>query len=127
MTDSAVPADLRYTTTHEWVAITGDIWTIGLTDHAQAELTDIVFCEVIAEGRVAPGTPIAEVESIKSTSEIYAPVAGEILGGNPKVIAAPETINSDPYGEGWILRIKVTPGTDASGLLDAEGYRAKIG
>jgi len=118
----SIPADLMYTKDHEWVRIDGDTATFGLTDHAQEALGDIVFVEIPEEGRVvAAGDAFAVVESVKAVSDAYAPVAGEVTEGNSELEATPEKVNEDPYGEGWIAKVKVTDG-DTSHLMDADAY-----
>lgn len=119
-----IPADLMYTKDHEWVRINGDTATFGLTDHAQEALGDIVFVEIPEEGRVvAAGDAFAVVESVKAVSDAYAPIAGEVTEGNSELEETPEKVNEDPYGEGWIAKVKVTDG-DTSHLMDADAYTA---
>lgn len=123
-----VPDELRYQTSHEWVRLEGDIATIGITDHAQEELTDVVFVELPAVGRdVDAGDPTAVVESVKAASDIYAPVSGEVVEVNDAVEADPALVNTDPYGQGWIFKLKVKDAAQIEGLLDADGYRNLIG
>jgi glycine cleavage system H protein len=122
---SNVPADLRYTKSHEWVRTLADgTVEIGITDHAQHALGDLVFVEVPEAGRkVAMGEACAVVESVKAASDVYAPLGGEITAGNPRLADAPETVNTDPYGEGWLMRIKPAAGAiAAAGLLSAADY-----
>ena len=122
-----VPENLRYTTSHEWVLAEGETVTIGITDHAQAELTDVVFVELPEVGRsVEAGDPTAVVESVKAASDIYAPVAGVVVAGNPALEGEPGLINSDPYGAGWIFRLRVSDPAALAGLLDAAAYQALI-
>lgn len=122
------PAELRYATSHEWARLEGDIATVGISDHAQAELTDVVFVELPALGRsVDVGDPTAVVESVKAASDIYAPVSGEIVEVNPLVEADPSLVNTDPYGKGWIFKLKVKDAAQVSNLLDASSYGALIG
>ena len=121
------PADLRYATSHEWVRLDGDIATVGISDHAQEELTDVVFVELPAVGRaVDAGDPTAVVESVKAASDIYAPISGEVVEVNPEVENDPSLVNSDPYGKGWIFKLKVKDVEHASKLLDAAAYTAHI-
>jgi glycine cleavage system H protein len=123
---SNVPADLKYTKSHEWVRTLGDgTLEIGITDHAQHALGDLVFVEVPDAGRpVKAGDPCAVVESVKAASDVYAPVSGEITAGNPKLTAEPETVNAQPYGEGWLMRLKPAPGAlAAAALLSAADYQ----
>ena len=123
-----VPDDLRYNSSHEWVRLEGDIATIGITDHAQEELTDVVFVELPALGRTVDiGDPSAVVESVKAASDIYAPISGEVVEANGAVEADPSLVNTDPYGQGWIFKLKVKDAAQVEALLDAAGYRALIG
>lgn len=122
-----VPADLRYNSSHEWVRLDGDTATVGITDHAQAELTDVVFVELPAVGRaVDMGDPTAVVESVKAASDIYAPISGEVVEINPAVEADPALVNTDPYGNGWLFKLRVKNAADVAGLLDAAAYTALI-
>ena len=122
------PADLRYATSHEWVRLDGDIATVGISDHAQEELTDIVFVELPAVGRsVDAGDPTAVVESVKAASDIYAPVSGEVLEVNPDVESDPSLVNTDPYGKGWIFKLQLKDAGQLGDLMDAAGYEAMIG
>ena len=123
---SNVPADLKYTKSHEWVrALTDGTVEIGITDHAQHALGDLVFVEVPEAGRaVQQDEPCAVVESVKAASDVYAPLAGEFTAGNPKLADAPETVNSDPYGEGWLMRVRPGAGALAAAeLLSAADYQ----
>ena len=123
----SIPSDLKYAKSHEWVRVDGDTATVGITDHAQSELTDVVFVELPAAGRaVAAGEACAVVESVKAASDIYAPVAGEILEGNPALEGDPGLVNTDPYGEGWLFRIRLASPGDLDALLDAAAYGAAI-
>jgi glycine cleavage system H protein len=122
-----VPDELRYSTDHEWVRVDGDRVRIGITDYAQDALGDVVFVQVPELGaEVVPGAGISEVESTKSVSDIYAPVAGTIVEVNADLDANPERINADPYGEGWICTIQVADPAALGDLLDADGYRKLI-
>ena len=121
----SIPADLRFSPSHEWVRLEGDIATIGISDHAQEELTDVVFVELPAMGRtVDGGDPTAVVESVKAASDIYAPVAGEIVEVNPEVEADPSLVNTDPYGKGWIFAVEMSDPAEVDGLMDAAAYQA---
>jgi glycine cleavage system H protein len=123
---SQLPADLKYTKSHEWVRPLADgTVEVGITDHAQHSLGDLVFVEVPEGGRaVRAGEACAVVESVKAASDVYAPLAGVVTAGNPKLAAEPETVNADPYGEGWLMRIKVAAGALAgTGLLSAAEYQ----
>ncbi|HLU61052.1 MAG TPA: glycine cleavage system protein GcvH [Gammaproteobacteria bacterium] len=125
---SNIPAELRYAKTHEWVRKEADgTVTVGITDHAQEALGDLVFVEAPEAGRqVAAGEACAVVESVKAASDIYAPVAGEVIAGNEALADAPEVLNSDPYGEGWIMKIRPANAADVDALLDAAGYQKVI-
>ena len=125
---SEVPAELRYTAEHEWVRIDGDIATIGVTDFAQDALTDVVWVELPEVGEsVAAMESCGSVESVKSVSEIYAPLAGEITEVNESLEDAPEQINQDPYGEGWIWKMTISDAGELDALLDATGYSELLG
>ena len=120
----SVPGDLKYTKDHEWVRIEGDSATFGVTDHAQEALGDIVFVDLPDVGRnLTQGEGFAVVESVKAVSDVYAPMAGEVTAVNGELESAPEKINSDPYGEGWIAKVRLSD-TDASHLMDAAAYEA---
>ncbi len=122
-----VPDDLRYCSSHEWVRLEGDIATVGITDHAQAELTDVVFVEPPAVGRAVDfEDPTAVVESVKAASDIYAPCSGEVVEANPEVESDPSLVNTDPYGKGWIFKLKVANPEDIGKLMDPDAYRAHI-
>jgi glycine cleavage system H protein len=125
---SAVPAELRYTATHEWVRDNGDgTVTVGITDHAQEALGDIVFVETPEVGtEVGAGDSLAVVESVKAASDIYAPLAGEVSEANQVLADTPETINQDAYGEGWIFTLRLADPDSLSGLLDAAGYQSVL-
>jgi len=119
-----IPTDLKYTKDHEWVRIEGDTATFGVTDHAQEALGDIVFVELPEEERsMAIGDAFAVVESVKAVSDVYAPIASEVIEGNEELESTPEKVNEDPYGDGWIVKVKVTDG-DTSHLMDADAYQA---
>jgi glycine cleavage system H protein len=123
-----IPTDLKYNSSHEWVRLEGDIATVGITDHAQAELTDVVFVELPPVGKsVDLGDPTAVVESVKAASDIYAPLSGEIVEGNPEVEADPALVNTDPYGKGWIFKMRVKDIASVDSLMDASAYGAMIG
>ena len=122
------PSNLRFAASHEWVRLDGDIATVGISDHAQAELTDVVFVELPAMGRsVDAGDPTAVVESVKAASDIYAPIGGEVVEINPEVEADPSLVNTDPYGKGWIFKLQVKSAADVDTLMDAAAYEAQIG
>ena len=123
-----VPSDRRYTKDHEWVRVEGDTATIGITDFAQGELGDIVYVEPPEAGKqVAAGDVLGTIESVKAVSELYAPVGGTVVEANAALGQAPETLNRDPHGAGWICKLKVASSAEADALLDAAAYTALIG
>ena len=124
-----IPEDLKYTAEHEWLRTAGDSTVrVGITDYAQDALGDVVFVSLPEVGAaVTAGEACGEVESTKSVSEVYAPVTGEVTARNDVLDARPELVNSDPYGEGWLMEIAVGDATATDGLLDAAGYGALIG
>jgi glycine cleavage system H protein len=120
-----IPGDLRYSNDHEWAKANGDIIRVGITDYAQDALGDVVFVDLPKVGaEIAAHGTIGEVESTKSVSEIYAPVGGTVTAVNASLSSAPEFVNSDPYGDGWICEITTTSTSDFDALLDAEAYAA---
>ena len=123
-----VPTDLKYAKSHEWVRIAGDAATVGITDHAQHELTDLVFVEVPEVGRtVKVGDACAVVESVKTASDIYSPVSGVVTEVNPLVVADPALVNTDPYTAGWFYKIKLSNPAELNALLGPEQYQTQIG
>jgi glycine cleavage system H protein len=121
------PTDYRYTKEHEWIKVTGDTGTIGITDYAQHELGDVVFVEMPAAGtKITTGQVFGTVESVKAVSEIFAPVSGEVTEGNPALSATPELLNSDPHGAAWLVKIKLADPAEVSGLMDAAAYEAFV-
>ena len=125
---SNIPADLKYASTHEWVRDEGDgTFTVGISEHAQELLGDLVFVELPDVGdKVATGDDIAVAESVKAASDIYAPMTGEVVAVNEDLEDAPETVNNDPYGDGWLFRIKADDSSELDNLLDANTYEASI-
>ena len=122
-----VPPDLRYTKDHEWVRVDGDDAVVGITDYATGQLGDIVFVELPDSGRtLSQFATFGVVESVKAVSDLFAPVSGEVVAGNDALAGAPELVNSDPYGEGWMLRIRLADPSEVDGLLDAAAYDALI-
>jgi glycine cleavage system H protein len=122
---SAVPETLSYTAEHEWVKVDGDVATIGITQHAADALGDVVFVALPGVGdTIREGAIVGEVESTKSVGEIFAPVAGEVVEANDSVVASPDMVNADPYGAGWLIKVRFSAMPD---LLDAAAYRALIG
>ncbi len=125
---SAIPEELKYTKTHEWIRIENGVATIGITDHAQAELTDIVYVELPETGRVlASGENCAVVESVKTASDLYSPLAGSIAEINKDLEASPELVNDSPYDGGWFFKVQLDGEPDLSNLLDAAAYASEIG
>jgi glycine cleavage system H protein len=125
---SNIPADLRYASTHEWVRPEGDgVFTVGISDHAQGLLGDMVFVELPDVGaEVGTGDDVAVAESVKAASDVYSPLSGEILAVNEDLEDTPELVNSDPYGDGWLFKIKAEDPEEVEGLFDAEGYEGNI-
>jgi len=121
------PEDLKYTREHEWVSVEGKVATIGITDHAQHQLGDVVFVELPAVGdRLEKSDAFGVVESTKAVSDIYAPVSGEVVEVNDDLPDNPELINEDPYGDGWIVKVTLGDPTDLDDLLSADEYRAYV-
>ena len=124
----SVPANLKYTKEHEWIALEGDVATIGITDFAQKELGDIVFVEVETVGQQLGANEVfGTVEAVKTVSDLYLPVAGTVLELNAALASEPEAVNNDPYGNGWMIKLKVNNPEDVTALLDAEAYQSLIG
>lgn len=122
------PEGIKYTQEHEWVRLDGDVATVGITDFAQGELGDIVFVEVETVGeKLAENEVFGTVEAVKTVSDLYLPVAGEVLEVNEKLADEPELINNDPFGEGWIIKLKVDNVADVEKLMDAETYKSSVG
>jgi len=125
---SQVPADLRYAKSHEWVRVDNGVATVGITDHAQHELTDVVFAEAPAVGRVLKaGEACAVVESVKTASDIYAPVSGTVVESNAALAANPGLVNTAPYTEGWFFKIRLTAPVELEALMGPDAYTAHIG
>ena len=122
-----VPTDLRYTTDHEWVRVEGDEATVGITAYAAEQLGDIVFVELPDPGRaLEQAAAFGVVESVKAVSDLYAPIAGEVIEGNADLGASPELVNSDPYGGGWMIRMRLSDRAQLDGLLDPDAYEALV-
>ncbi len=123
-----IPTNLKYTKDHEWIRLEGDNAYIGITDYAQHELGDIVFVDVdtLDETLEAEET-FGTIEAVKTSSEMFMPVGGKVIEFNEELADAPEKVNTDPYGEGWIIKVEVTNAAEMDNLLDAEGYKALIG
>lgn len=121
----SVPSDLQYTAEHEWVRVEGDVVTVGITQYAADALGDVVYVDLPAVGAaLTSGAVVGEVESTKSVGELFAPVEGEVVEANQAVVDAPETINADPYGDGWLVKVRVS---ETPALMSADEYRALIG
>ncbi|MCC8173366.1 MAG: glycine cleavage system protein GcvH [Odoribacter sp.] len=122
-----VPAELKYTKDHEWIRVEGDVAIVGITDYAQSQLGDIVFveCETVGDTLDAEET-FGTIEAVKTVSDLYLPVGGEIREFNSALEDEPELVNKDPYGEGWIVKVSVANASELDNLLDAEGYKALI-
>ena len=124
---SNIPSDLKYAKSHEWIRVSGDTATVGITDHAQHELTDIVFVELPAVGRkVKAGDACAVVESVKTASDIYSPVSGEIIEINKSVLGDPALVNKEPHAEGWLYKIKLGNPSELDSLLTPDDYQKQI-
>ncbi|RYF85910.1 MAG: glycine cleavage system protein GcvH, partial [Chitinophagaceae bacterium] len=122
------PANLRYTKDHEWISLEGDTATIGITDFAQRELGDIVYVEVETIGKALSANAVfGTVEAVKTVSDLFLPVSGTVLELNAELANSPELVNSDPYGKGWMIKMKVDSTADVDALLDAAGYEAVVG
>lgn len=123
-----VPANLKYTKEHEWIRVEGDTAFVGITDYAQGELGEIVFVEVETVGeKLSEGEVFGTVEAVKTVSELFLPVDGEVLELNELLESAPEKVNEDPYGDGWMIKMSVSNASQIDGLLDADAYKALIG
>jgi len=121
------PENLRYTKDHEWIRVEGDKGTVGITDYAQKQLGDVVFLELPEVGRaVKAGENFGTVESVKAVSELFSPVSGEVLEANAALVKAPEAINTDPYGQGWMVVVKLADAGQVAALLDAKAYAALV-
>jgi len=122
-----IPDDLRYTKEHEWVRIEGNTVTIGITDHAQEQLGDIVYAELPSEGEeISKDEALGSIESVKAVSDCYCPVSGKVIEINNLLSESPETINEDPYGEGWIVKLEMSNTSDLEGLLNDATYKAFV-
>ena len=122
------PENLKYTKEHEWVLIEGDVATVGVTEFAQSELGDIVFVEIETEGEsLAKDEVFGTIEAVKTVSDLFMPISGEIIEFNGDLESAPETVNSDPFGAGWMIKIKISDSSELDQLLDAAAYQALVG
>jgi glycine cleavage system H protein len=123
MADILIPKDLKYTNTHEWVKVEGDTATMGVTDYAQKELSDIVFVDLPESGKtVNQGDVLGTIEAVKAVSDFYSPVSGTVIESNQELKSTPDLANKEPYGKGWIVKIKVADKSDLDKLLDATAY-----
>ena len=123
-----VPKNLKYAKTHEWVRVEGDVAVDGITDHAQQEMTDVVYVETPAVGsRIEAGKECAVVESVKAASDIYAPLSGDVVVVNEELSSAPELLNQDPYDKGWMFKIKMSDASELNELLSPDDYAHRIG
>ena len=121
-----LPTDLRYTSEHEWIRLDGDEGTVGITDFAQEQLGDVVYVELPEAGtQLVQGDTFGSVESVKAVSDLFAPVSGEVLERNESLLDAPELVNTSPYGDGWLLKLRVEELTQVDALLDAASYRSE--
>jgi glycine cleavage system H protein len=124
---SQIPDTLRYAASHEWVRVDNDLATVGITDHAQSELSDVVYVDLPKVGaQVKAGVVAAVIESVKAASDIYAPVSGEVIEANAALTAKPELVNQDPYGGAWLFRVKLANATELDKLMDAAAYQTSI-
>ena len=124
----SIPQNLKYTKDHEWVSVEGDVATVGITEFAQGELGDIVYVEIETEGdELNQEDVFGSVEAVKTVSDLFMPVSGEIIEFNSALESNPEMVNSDPYGEGWMIKIKLSDASELDSLLDAEAYAEVIG
>ena len=120
---ASFPTDLKYAKTHEWVRLEGDVATIGISDFAQGELSDIVYVEITAVGKtIKREEPIGTIEAVKAVSDLYSPVSGQVIAANDSLKDSPANVNKDPYGEGWMAKIKVSDPAELKSLLDAGAY-----
>jgi glycine cleavage system H protein len=125
---SNIPEQLRYASSHEWIKVDGDTGTVGISDHAQHELSDVVYVDLPKVGaKIAAGAVVAVVESVKAASDIYSPVSGEVIAVNADLVKKPELVNSDPYGAAWLFKLKLSTPAELAALKDAAGYKAQIG
>lgn len=122
------PADLKYTKDHEWIRVEGNVGVVGVTDHAQGELGDVVYIDITKSGEaVSSGDTFGSIEAVKTVADLYAPVSGTIIEVNGAINSAPESVNKDPYGAGWIVKIELSNPSELDGLMDVEAYKASIG
>ncbi|MDC1194231.1 MAG: glycine cleavage system protein GcvH [Crocinitomicaceae bacterium] len=123
-----IPAELKYTKDHEWVRVEGDIATVGITDFAQSELGDIVYVEIETEGETLDAEEVfGSIEAVKTVSDLFMPISAEIIEFNADLESSPETVNTDPYGKGWMVKIKISNSSQIDSLMNAEAYGSLIG
>lgn len=123
-----VPADLKYTKDHEWIKVDGDVATIGITDFAQGELGDIVYVEIETEGETLDAEEVfGSIEAVKTVSDLFMPIGGEVVEINEEIESNPEVINSDAYGKGWLIKIKISDTSELDGLMSVEAYQELVG
>jgi glycine cleavage system H protein len=122
-----IPNELKYTKDHEWIKIDGKTGTIGVTDFAQGELGDVIYIDITASGNINQGDSCGTIEAVKTVSDIFAPVSGKIIEINKSVNDNPASVNKDPYGEGWIIKIELSNPSELESLLSAEQYKAQVG
>ena len=122
-----IPANLKYTKDHEWIKVEGNVGTIGITEYAQGELGDIVYVDINPDlAEVTMGETFGTIEAVKTVSDLYAPVTGKVIELNKRLNDEPQQVNSDPYGEGWIIKVEIADASQLNELLDAAGYEAQI-
>ena len=122
---ASIPGDLKYSKTHEWVRVAGDVATVGISDHAQAELGDITYLDLPAPGRLlVRDSQFGEVESVKAVSELFAPLSGEVLEANTGIAGTTEVVNEDPYGAGWLVKVRISDPAELGELMSADAYTA---
>ena len=121
------PEELKYTTDHEWIRIEGNVGTVGVTEHAQSELGDVVYIDYKGATAVNKGDAFGTIEAVKTVAELYSPVSGTIIETNDNINDAPESVNNDPYGAGWLMKIELSDPAQLGALMDAAAYRALVG
>ncbi len=123
-----IPENLKYTNDHEWVSVEGNVGTIGITDYAQGELGDVVFIDIASDlGEISKGDAFGTIEAVKTVSDLYAPFNGKVIEINPKLADSPELVNTDPFGDGWMIKAELNNPADLDGLLDSNAYKTLIG
>jgi len=122
-----IPSELKYTKEHEWIKVEGNIGTVGVTEHAQSELGDVVYLDFNDNATVAAGETFGTIEAVKTVADLYAPVSGTIIDCNTALNDGPEQVNLDPYGAGWLMKIELSNPSELDGLMDADAYRSLIG